>query len=61
MDRNERRREGIEKQKVPNFIQFVLITPFNISFNVFTAFKNDIVQVNYGDSFQQSYQLNSSI
>jgi hypothetical protein len=27
-------REGIEKQKVPNFIQFVLITPFNISFNV---------------------------
>lgn len=27
-------REGIEKQKVPNFIQFVLITPFNISFNI---------------------------
>ncbi len=33
----------------------------NISFKVFTAFKNDIVQVNFGDSFQQSYQLNSSI
>ncbi len=33
----------------------------DISFKVFTAFKNDIVQVNFGDSFQQSYQLNSSI
>lgn len=33
----------------------------NITFNLYTAYKNDSMIINYGDSSQETINLNSSI
>lgn len=33
----------------------------NITYNLYTAYKNDTMIVNYGDSSQETFYLNSSI